>query len=758
MKAQTQAEADRLRIKFGDLAAAEGVNRRESARALRYTSIEGRLDAATLRVMAERVVDAANRAGKKADKNYQARDLSDEQKRKLQQIGEQTQRLRDQGKLGKLEEQIQSAKVAEVIADALPPTIWEKVRMTQTIAMLLNPKTMLRNIIGNTIFSMASTAADYASVPFDLGVSVVTGKRTRTLSGVTKGVAEKLRAVGYPAQVFRSGAALSGETSKPKLIGAGIDAIIAASRSNSRGKMGIEDINRANSVFSSKWAQAFEKALGLALGTFDLIAYQGAYQNSLSQQLDAKGMEMATDEMIEVAQAEALSAIFQDDTKLGKILEGTKRLLNSIGDEVTGGKFGLGDLMLKFTRTPASIFMKGLGFTPAGLVTELAAHFSKNGRTLDQRGLTEVLARSATGTAGFVVMGAWLQAMGVIVHSDDDDPDKRQLDKQRGLFGRQINFSALKRMLLSMDFDTPQGLEEADVLGSYDWALPASLPMAMGAEISAGSSWGEGFAKGIQTIEEEPMLQGITQAVMDGARAQRADKSFFASVGTGLLTDAASSMVPTLLSQVNRAFFDRVQRDAWSAESPLQQAIDQVKNKVPFASRSLPPRVDTLSGEYSRYEGFFPAWTTMVNPMIDTQLGGGEVLEELNAIYEATGEDSIIPRKVPRKIMIRREGASEDESLTLSAQDKVRMQQWMGQLTSAAFGELMMEDPEFAKLEPGQKARIMAKEITDIYTAAKVLILGHRPTRLTRGAAAQVEAALEASPDDFGDAARWMSE
>lgn len=757
-KGQTDAEKDGYRVIFGDLAAAEGVNRRDVARSLRYSSIEGRLDAATLRIAAEKVIETANRASRKAGSKAQAKDLTDDQKRRLQEIGEKTQELREAGKLGKLEEQIQAAKAAQVTAESIPASMWEKVRMTQTIAMLLNPKTTIRNIVGNTIFSIASTTSDYASIPFDIGLSIVgSGGRTRTFQGVTRGAAEKLKAIGYPIEVFQSGVALSSETKLTRLLGAGIDAIIATSRSNSRGKWGIEDINRSNSVFESKWGKAFERALGLALGTFDLIAYRGAYQNSIAQQLSAAGVELITDEMIEVAQAEALSAIFQDDTKLGKILENTKQTLNKIGDEYTKGKFGFGDLLLKFTRTPASIFMKGLGFSPAGLALDLAGHFAENGRTLNQRQLTESFGRAATGTAGFIMMGAWMQAMGLIIHSDDDDPDKRQLDKQRGLFGRQINFSAVKRMVLSMDFSTPQEKQDGDVLGSYDWALPASLPMAMGAEMSAGGSWGESFAKGIQTLEEEPMLQGITHAVMDGVAATRHDKSFWGAIGTGLLTDAASSFVPTFLSQVNRSFIDPVQRDAYSAESPLQQSIDGVKAKLPFLSNDLPPKPDTLTGDLARYEGYFPSWVTMVNPMIDTQLKGSPVLDELNTIYEQTGDDKVIPRKVTNTIAIRPEGEEVNVQHRLSPQEKSQMQQWVGQVTQATYSELMFDDAEFAKMEPEGKAEIMGKALEDIYTAGKVLVLGHRPTRLSRDAAALVDEAIEANPEAYStELKEWM--
>jgi len=280
--------------------------------------------------------------------------------------------------------------------------------------------------------------------------------------------------------------------------------------------------------------------------------------------------------------------------------------------------------------------------------------------------------------------------------------------------------------------------------------------MAMGAEVSAGGSWGEGFAKGIQTLEEEPMLQGITHAVMDGVAAQRDDRSFFGAVGTGLLTDAAASMMPTFLSQINRAFIDPVQRDAYSAKSPLQQSIDGVKNKLPFLSKTLPPKPDTLTGELTRYEGYFPSWVMMLNPMIDTQFKGDPITSELNTIYEQTGEKGIFPRKVPNTIQISLPDG-EDERLRLDPQQKAQMQQWIGQLTQATYYELTMEDANFAKMEPEEKAEIMAGALSDIYTAGKVLLLGHRPTRLSKEAAGMVEDAIEANPDAYSTELReWI--
>ena len=60
------------------------------------------------------------------------------------------------------------------------------------------------------------------------------------------------------------------------------------------------------------------------------------------------------------------------------------------------------------------------------------------------------------------------------------------------------------------------------------------------------------------------------------------------------------------------------------------------------------------------------------------------------------------------------------------------MQQFVGQYTNKMFTKLVAND-EFQKLPDDEKAKLMSNMMSDVMTAAKVRLLGHRPKTLSNG-------------------------
>ena len=77
------------------------------------------------------------------------------------------------------------AKVKQFAADKVPSTLAEKVQTIQRISLLLNPKTMGRNILGNVIMGGLENMKDIPASLTDMAVSKLkTGERTTLIPSV----------------------------------------------------------------------------------------------------------------------------------------------------------------------------------------------------------------------------------------------------------------------------------------------------------------------------------------------------------------------------------------------------------------------------------------------------------------------------------------------------------------------------------------------------------------------------------------------
>src|SRR5262249_34957698 len=160
------------------------------------------------------------------------------------------------------------------------------------MAMLLNPKTVIRNVVGNLALFAIDVPADAVGIAIDKGVSVVTGKRTRASAAVAArlgGLAQPIRDFwnGYrnarpvgPAEYSRFSSALQSlGLSEPTAEAAatryqnfreGMKTMLTLGRLTSAGKFEVGKINESNRrTFSSGMLGTLENGLTLMLSVPD---------------------------------------------------------------------------------------------------------------------------------------------------------------------------------------------------------------------------------------------------------------------------------------------------------------------------------------------------------------------------------------------------------------------------------------------------------------------------------------------------------
>lgn len=596
---------------------------------------------------------------------------------------------------------IEIAKLQNLIAKVTPASLGQKISGVQTLAQLLNPKTFIRNVLGNAIFGSVDSLAQTFATPLDMAISLFTKKRT-----IAPASLERQFAGGYEG------------------LKAGLrEALAGADTTNLASQF---DLPKA-SVFDSKIMQGLEKALNVTLKAPDRAFYEATYADTLAGLMKLNKTNKPTKEMIEIANYEALRRTFQDENRVSKFFQSQKQSWNRLG--IKG--FGLGDLVLKYPKTPANLLVRSAEYTPLGYVTavyELARPLM--GQAFNQRAFVNNIARATVGT-GIFNLGYALAKQGIITPRPNSDTDARNAQDLQGLKSYSFNVSALKRYVMS-GLDSEAGKPQVgDQVFSYDWAQPAVLPLAMGAntaenngKIKDGSfadkvmlSFGPLASEIISssdTLTEQPLLQGL--------------KTFYQkrNLQEGLidtLVSSAGSFVPTLLNQINQ-YTDNASRETYSPDY-FQSAYNKFASRVPLLAQKLPQRADILGRPKERFPNasntFF---NVFFNPAFVDEIKANPVLNEVISIYEDTGEKTQFPRVVQKSIKVN------GENMLLDTQQLVDYQKNLGELSNTLISDAM-KSPEYQKLPTREKALFIENLLSDANKITKIKLFNDDATKLS---------------------------
>lgn len=614
--------------------------------------------------------------------------------------------ITDQAKLlGKTTDEtqrlIETAKLQNLVAKVVPAGLGAKISAVQTLAQLLNPKTFIRNILGNAIFgSIDSVTQSFGSL-LDLAISLYTKKRTIAPASFK-------RQFGGGVEGFREGLR---------------DALTGADTSQLASQF---DLPNA-SVFDSKIMQGLEKALNVTLKAPDRAFYQATYKDTLEGLMKLNKVDKPTKEMMEIAHYEGLRRTFQDETRFSKLFTGLKRALNNVG--IKG--FGLGDLILKYPKTPANLLARSLEYTPVGYVSavmELARPLI--GQAFDQRAFVNNIARATVGT-GMINTGYILASNGILTPRPNSDKDARAAQDLQGLKSYSFNTSALKRYVLSGFDEEAAKPRVGDQLFSYDWAQPAAFPLAMGANIHENEkkvkngsfldkallSFGNAGAEIIQsadTLIEQPLLTGLTSFFRSGNLAQ-------GIVDT--VVNAPASFVPTILNQINQ-YTDNASRETYSPNY-FEAAYNKFAAKVPLLSATLPQRADILGKPRQRFaDNSNTFFNVFFNPAFVDSIKEDPSLKETIQLFEQTGETTQFPRIVDKTVTVN------GERKLLTTQEYVDYQRELGQLSDTLIKQTLT-NPDYQKLSPTDKALFIGNMLSEANKVTKVKLFGDSPESLS---------------------------
>lgn len=536
--------------------------------------------------------------------------------------------------------------IQEKIPKNLPQNIADKLRSVQRISMLLNPKTIVtRNFGSNVIMAIPHLASEAIGSGIDKAVSKATGVRTTTapnLKNLGKGFGKGF----YDSfDDFRRG-------------------INTRDIQDDRFHLG------SGPAFRGKYnpLRFLDNITSYLLDTGDRPFFEAYFLDSLNGQMKANKVDKPTADMIDIATQSALEKTWQDTNLYTKSAEWIKRGLN------LGMKFGLGDIVLPFTKTPANLAKALIDFSPVGFTRGLVADGARLVQAKKRGTLTPQIQRRfvnnvSKGIVGMILYAAAMAvaSKGVLSGSDkEDDKDAR----------------AFKRDVLGIN---PYAIKFGNLSGTYDWAQPIGGIMAISADIanqnmsedSAVNILTNALAAGGNTLFDQSVLTGVSEFF------KAADGNIMEAL-QGAVADIPSQLVPTLLKQI-ADLTDPVKRSTYDPNK-VQQALNTGIAKIPGLEKRLQPSVDVLGRDVKRFGGKNNWFNVFLNPANVNIANPTPELKEVWKVFEETQDTGVFPKLVGNSI------TNKGITYPLSAQEKTDYQRTLGQETDKGLQELMKSD------------------------------------------------------------------
>lgn len=594
-----------------------------------------------------------------------------------------------------LTEQIQKR-----IADILPAGSWEKLNAWRHIAMLLNPKTQVRNVIGN-------------------GIMLVMRRNAKKLSAVLQKTlpAEQRTQVWKVKNEYKQIAENYFEANKKELLG-------GPNKYNETITLNMPD----KRVFGTNALEGARKLTYKLLEMGDTPFFKNAYVDRLASYAQAKGIKDLTElpeEAFETALKEAMEATYKDTNRVAQAIAKWK---NPGPDAGLGAKVGAfaTEAVMPFTKTPLNIVSRGIEYSPAGVINGIY----KLAKKQDAAEAIDVLAKGMTGT-GIVALGYMLSRLGVLTGKSETDADLKAYNANTG----KSPFSVWGQY-------------------TYDWAQPFAIPLSVGVEIFNALDKNPQELKAMdeaamagdnQTMLQvvETMAQGLVDAlyasgdtvfnmsVLKGLKYMLNGQGFMQGVAE-LPMDYAGQFVPTIGGQAAGAI-DQTVRNTYVKGAPMESFFNQQLNKIPFASKTLPAKQTPFGQDVQRIDN--PAARTMaqffspgnvnlpqnVDPVIDAEL---RRLADL-------GYKEQMPTMVNN--YIEGDTSKDRPKVPLNADQTVQYQKLVGQETERKFKELMASseyarpkkktDAQKKKTDDELRAALLAKAIQEAKAEAKKTML-----------------------------------
>lgn len=578
------------------------------------------------------------------------------------------------------DKRVKLAEIQKLMTDKLPPEKGTKIRSWMRISMLFNPKTQVRNVAGNALIMPVNSFGDLFSSYADKLIAKKTGVRTTGTTNV-KAMLKGIKKGAYEAtNDYKKG------INTKDMEGNRFE--ISDGKSFSEKNLMGRTLNRTESL------------LNYVMDVGDRVFSEAAFENSLQNQLVLNNTTEITQEMIDIAHQEALSRTWNDNNNYTRFVLGVRKGLNRLN--VNG--YGLGDILIPFAKTPANLTKAIVDYSPAGLVSAINKGINLK-RSLANGQYTATMQHEFVQSLGKATAGTMLYILGIAlakagITSGDSDDDKDTANFLKNTLG--INSYSIK--IGGKSF-------------TYDWAQPLAAPLSITAN-----------AVNSKSGDSKALLEGIVGS-LDSAGSILLEQSFLQSINDVLndndgvvsgiineILELPARAVPTFSKQI-ADLVDGTQRTSFEYGKPIQSAVNSIKAKIPFVSKTLNPAVDTMGREIQKYGGKNNIFNVFLNPANVSTENISESAEEIYRLYKETGETDVMPRVAPYYIN------QKGEKIMMTGKDRVEYQKISGEIIEDNIKKLI-NNASYSSMSDSDKANVVKDIVNYSYNIAKKDVLG----------------------------------
>lgn len=609
-----------------------------------------------------------------------------------------------------------SEKLFRDIGRQVPTTFRDRWNAWRYLAMLMNPRTHIRNIVGNAGFAPVVFVKDLTATGIEKAVSVVSGGRIERSKS--------------PVLTSKAGRALLKEGWSDYN---NVADEVSAGKKYSDSAMQNQQVEAGRRIFGNTRFQAWNKTGGRALEAarkgnsyaleaedvwFSKPHYAYAFaQYSKASGITAEQIRNGTVDEVKLARArdyaihEAQKATYHDTNDFSEALSkigrysGENKLLKAGSVLVEG--------ILPFRKTPANILARGVEYSPLGFLNGLkkAMFDVRKGNSTAAEAIDRI-SSGLTGT-GLLALGVYLAAQGVVRGLGAGDDDEREFAELQG----------------HQEYSMIIG----DQSYTLDWLAPEALPFFIGVNLleemqtSGGDVTLASILSAVAHISE-PMLsmtclQGLNAVFESVGYASQEGLSggvnAIASAATSYLTQA----LPTILGQLERT--SQSSRMTTYTEKngfltgDAQYALGKASSRTPGWDYNQIPYIDAWGRRETTSSLFTRGVNNFLNPAYASTVESSDMEKELERLYGETSSSAVFPSRAAKYFNV------DGERVDLTAKQYVSYAAWKGQLSYKLMTELVGTD-YYKQADDADKAELVSKVYEYANAVAKTKVSGYK--------------------------------
>lgn len=651
-------------------------------------------DATTQCALVERIADKYNRIGTVAGQALQARKICDMMTPQgaalyvqhfANKMSKQFSSKKAQLDLKVSPETMQQILTAETLEERqsavdaagseimrqIPPTLVDKLNAWRYLAMLGNPRTHIRNMVGNAVFMPEV--------------------------GIRNKVAASMQAVAQrmgwmdASERTRNAAPIKNEYREFAKTDAKAEKVVKALKDGEKyltdSQQGFSDAPKRRSFGNSaagNVAQTLSDFTGKALAAEDMVAKRYYYTRALASYMQAQNMDLrtATEQQLTEARTFAIQEAMKNtynnrNAMVEWLIDAENRLRQRKGGRAAAAII---EGVIPFKNTPANVIARGVEYSPINLAKTVVIDTVKLKKgELSLSNYIDNLASGLTGT-GMFALGMWLRSMGAITGSIDND-DEGKFEKLKG--EQEYAFRVFGKSYTA------------------DWLAPGGISMFTGADFFDMMADAGAFSLTDMFTSLGKLTEPVYNLTMLDSINSVFDADSPSEAGLTALQNYLGQFVPTIFGQITRTI-DPVRRANYTDKNSwipvdVQYFLNKQRNKIPGLSTLSTPYVDAFGRQDVSNNIWLRAFENFISPGYLNDLQEDNVTALIDQVAKESDED-VFPSSVAKYISVN------GERKNLTAEQWTQYQTQAGRDLYAAL-DALSKDADFAGLEPAYQAK-----------------------------------------------------